>query len=104
MAIKKNITTEIRFTADVELENGNTIVKDVTIENAYIRVNTLWGNKSEVSFTVGHYQITQDNTLELVFIKEHKFMPNLEDGSENFIKQAYEYLKTLTEYAGALDC
>jgi hypothetical protein len=32
----------------------------------------------------------------------YKFAPNL-DGA-NFIKQAYEHLKTLPEFSGATDC
>lgn len=34
--------------------------------------------------------------------KSHLFTPNLE--GENFIKQGYEYLKTLPEFAGCVDC
>jgi hypothetical protein len=34
---------------------------------------------------------------------EYRFQPDLESG-DNYIKQAYEYLKTLPEFINAEDC
>ena len=36
--------------------------------------------------------------------KIYNFIPSVEDTSSNFIKQGYEYLKTLDEYADLVDC
>lgn len=32
------------------------------------------------------------------------FIPTVEEGSSNFIAQAYEHVKTLPEFADAVDC
>ncbi|PAD19119.1 hypothetical protein [Shouchella clausii] len=39
------------------------------------------------------------------FLKQsnYVFIPDLEDGAPNFIKQGYDYLKTLDEYKDAID-
>ena len=64
--------------------------------NSYIRVeNVVWTKSSanaNVSFT--------DNEKSIA--KSYTFTPNM-DG-QNFIKQAYEHLKTLPKFAGAVDC
>jgi|688.fasta_scaffold660510_2 hypothetical protein len=64
---------------------------------AQFKVSSLSGSKHNMSALVtgvvdGHQ----------VYTEEHFFVPNL-DG-HNFIKQAYEHLKTLPEFAGATDC
>jgi hypothetical protein len=62
----------------------------------YIKVESVSGTKDKVNCTVSY-------TGEKVkFQKSYEFQPNL-DG-ENFIKQAYMNLKTLPEFAGAIDC
>jgi hypothetical protein len=63
--------------------------------NCYIKIVRLDGNKENircvVSFSEG----------DIVFFKNYNFIPNMDGG--NFIKQAYEYLKTLPEFASAAD-
>jgi hypothetical protein len=39
---------------------------------------------------------------ELIERKVYEFTPNLEGA--NFIAQAYDHLKTLPEFSGAIDC
>ena len=55
------------------------------------------GNKAQVRAVVS---FTKDD--KRVGEKEYFYVPNM-DGS-NFIKQAYEHLKALPEFAGATDC
>lgn len=66
-------------------------------ENTYFKVNSLTGNKSLISATV--VGISNDTQ---VYTQGYSFIPDL-DGP-NFIKQAYEYLKTLPEFSNAIDC
>jgi hypothetical protein len=63
---------------------------------AYCRVDNLNGSKDLLHATVGFY-IGEARTDRKVY----DFTPAL-DG-DNFIKQAYEHLKTLPEFAGAAD-
>ena len=75
--------------------------KDITFENAYIKITNISGNKELEILTVSIYSDnTQNNLIE---IKEYNFIPNVENSAPNFIKQGYEYLKTLDEYKDVID-
>lgn len=65
--------------------------------NAYWKVTKLTGNKEQmiVEVTVFCNDVGVDKKAEF-------FTPSLT--GVNFIAQAYEYLKTLPEFAGAVDC
>jgi hypothetical protein len=78
------------------------IEKTVTIESAYIMVSRLEGSKEMLKFYISIYENASKEFL--ITSKEYEFTPSVEDGSENFIKQAYEHLKALPEYADAIDC
>lgn len=89
MALSKNIN----------LENG------LTVENAYIRIDSLAGNKDLLTITVNSYvsqEAFQDGKPYLEQ-KLYSFTPSVEEEAPNFIKQGYEYLKTLEEYQDAVD-
>jgi hypothetical protein len=90
MALCKNIT----------LENG------LTVENAYIRIASLSGTKYGLDITVHSYVSQQAYQDDKPFLerKIYSFVPDVGENSPNFIKQGYEYLKTLSEYQGAVDC
>lgn len=68
----------------------------MNIADAYIKVERVSGSKDMVTADV---IMTSGDMRQMVHCK---FAPNL-DGA-NFIKQAYEHLKTLPEFAGATDC
>ena len=87
MAIKKQITLKSNF--------GDNVV----FNDAYMKINTLSGDKNKIEFQL--YIFKQIDGL-LIERKLFSFVPNL-DGA-NFIKQGYEHLKTLPEFAGAIDC
>lgn len=71
------------------------------INNAYIRVDTVSGSKSRVTAYVVIGKKESDNCVNAQSLI-YSFVPNLDGG--NFIKQAYEHLKTLPEFTGAIDC
>ncbi len=85
MALKKTITTKDNFGIEV------------TIPEAYIKVESTLGNKNEQQIVVS---FTKNNAL--LNSKQYLFNPNM-DG-DNFIKQAYLHLKTLPEFSDATDC
>ena len=73
---------------------GNVILND-----GYCKVTNIIGSKEQIKFT-----LTVFNKQSNMIFKEsiYKFIPSMDGG--NFIKQAYEHLKTLPEFSGATDC
>lgn len=96
MALTK--TYRVAGKETVSTEFGVFSSQDVTVNlhNAYIKVESVSGGKDNVTATVS------TKIGENVKTKFYHYKPNL-DGS-NFIKQAYEHLKTLPEFADAVDC
>ena len=81
----------------VQTEYGLIETSEATIQmNSYVKVETVSGTKSEVSANVSF----SDGMKK--FIKTYNFAVDL-DG-ENYIAQAYKYLKTLPEFEDATDC
>jgi hypothetical protein len=95
MALNKNIeitaTSFLRYKG-LQLQNGEATISGM----AYIKVSSVAGNKEttscEVSFTLPN---------DITWSESYTFTPNM-DG-DNFIKQAYQHLKTLPEFADATD-
>jgi hypothetical protein len=65
---------------------------------AYIKVVAVSGNKSQIFATVNF------KGDEYEYSKEYEIPISVSDNSENFIKQAYNHLKTLEEFSGSVDC
>jgi hypothetical protein len=95
MAIKKimKISGETFFVAQGMTKKTADLVVD---KEAYIKVVSVSGTKNEASANVEAKTDIGSSYSAFVFI------PNM-DGP-NFIKQAYEHMKTLPEYSGAQDC
>jgi len=92
----KNILTSVQL-----VELSNTIDKTFTIQNAYYKIENLTGDKNKINITVSIYK---DNNKTVLFDrKSYSFIPNVTDIAKNFIKQGYEYLKTLDEYENAIN-
>ena len=70
------------------------------LHDAYIRVESINGTKNSLSFSVVAYN-KKDNDMEVAQNMFFVFAPEI--NGTNFIKQAYGYLKTLPEFAGAKD-
>jgi len=87
MALKQNITLKTNF--------GD----DVTFIDSYIKIEKLAGSKEQLGINVSFYKKQNE---QIVGNKNYLFAPSL-DG-KNFISQAYDHLKTLPEFAGAIDC
>jgi hypothetical protein len=87
------------------LQKTITLTNGLTATNAYVRIDTISGYKGELNISVNSYA-SQDAFVGGKGYLEQKlynFIPSVADGSTNFIKQGYEYLKTLDEYKDATD-
>ena len=93
MALKKTQTMQAQIVArtDFGVKDLNE-TRTVEIEK-YIKVERVEGDKTKVKAFV-----SQNGQL----LMETVFNVDLSGG--NFIKQAYDHLKTLPEFSGATDC
>jgi hypothetical protein len=96
MALSKTITLSGNSFLVVDLLNINLGQSEKTLEDCYIKVASVESDKAmglaQVAFCAG----------ETSFARSYPFTVDLE--GPNFIKQAYEHLKTLPEFEGAEDC
>lgn len=77
----------------------NNFEEKTTFRNAYIKVESISGSKENMVVKVIY--LKQKDEIK-VKRKDFSFIPDL--NGANFIKQAYEHLKTLPEFADAEDC
>lgn len=78
---------------------GKTIdYKGVVIANAYHRVWAVTLTKSQISFGLGTHASADADMIDST---SHACAYDI--AGDNPIKQAYQYLKTLPEFAGAAD-
>jgi len=89
MALQLNITKTTNF--------GDT----KSFNNSYCKVHSISGNKNSLTVNVKFYPDELQNIC--IDTKSYTFSPSVNDGSDNFVKQAYEYIKTLPEFTGATD-
>lgn len=88
------------------------LIKNITLENglvangSYVRIDTVSGYKGGIDLSVNSYvsQAAFNEGKAYIDQKMYSFTPSVDDNSPNFIKQGYEYLKTLDEYQDAIDC
>lgn len=73
--------------------------KDVTFSDAYAKVTSIQGTKDVI---VACFEFRPDAVGVPFAWGSESFVPSL-DG-DNFIRQAYLHLKTLPEFANAVDC
>ena len=97
MALRKLIETEGKVTIvtdDFSVENGTQKMSF----SVYVKVAGIYGTKNEVTANVN---FKGDNVS---FDKRYQVPVSVDTNSSNFIAQVYEHLKTLPEFAGAVDC
>jgi hypothetical protein len=71
------------------------------LTNCYCKVTQIVGDKTKINFKVAVMNeeknfVYQDETFG--------FDPSVDENAKNFIAQAYEHLKTLPQFASAVDC
>ena len=87
MALQMQITATLPFVGATELAS-------------YVRVESTHSTKHECTALVQQRHV--DGNGEIIRTDSYLFVPDL-DGP-NFIRQAYLHLKTLPEFANAVDC
>lgn len=95
MALKQNVTLKDTINSSIYGVDVSVPVEK-NIGDCYIKIVHIYGNKENLSFDAVYF-INDTATINKVY----SFVPTMED---NFIKQAYLYLKTLPEFADAIDC
>lgn len=106
LQINYNVNIEYETTQNIDILKQidstitNTTSKSIVINNSYIKINNFTGDKDKITIYVGMYD-KKDGTM--IMSKNYDFIPNISDSSSNFIKQGYEYLKTLDEFKSATD-
>lgn len=89
MAVLINVTTE----------------SGVTVEQAYARIDNVVGNKNGLTVYLNYYVNAEAANSHPPFMQTvHLFTPSQDDASVRWDKQAYEHIKQLPEFDGALDC
>jgi hypothetical protein len=73
--------------------------KEIEIKDAYLKVSGFNGDKSTLQVVV----TVQAASGKPIIDSNQISIPYVLDG-KNPIAQAYEYLKTLPDFAGAVDC
>jgi len=73
--------------------------RTLSFPDAYARIESINGGKAHIEANVVVRDAKDGAVLSTI---QAYFLPNL-DGP-NFIAQAYEHLKTLPEFEGAMDC
>jgi hypothetical protein len=102
MALKKDLA--IPVTVDyfgIQNAEGFGLSKQssVVVKDAYIKVLSVTADKSTIEIRVSVSKNANENAVHSF---QYSCPTNL--SGENFIKQAYDHLKTLQEFAGAVDC
>ena len=76
----------------------------IELDNAYLRVGSVSGNKNHLDVTVHTFAnktaATEGNSVISVYKTSFKPVGN----GKSWDAQAYDYLKTLPEFDGATDC
>ena len=102
MALSKDLDIEKMYYSGSVDENGaKDVLSKVTFyRGVYIKIDRLSGSKDKIELIVSY----RDTDGSLIKKTAFLFTPSVADGAENFIRQGYQYLKSLPEFAGAVDC
>ena len=102
LQIKKEKTHVYECFSIIKNDMPDVIEKQIEYPVCYAMIKSVSGDKSKISLKVVFYA---DNSKEqTIEYKQYTFTPSVADGSTNFIQQGYEHLKTLPEFADAVDC
>lgn len=87
------------LTKVTELESG------IIVEEAYIRVQGINGNKNILAVSLEVFASKQlcDEGKQPISYMSFTFVPDTSENSLRWDKQAYDHLKTLPEFAGSID-
>ena len=72
--------------------------KGITVTDAYLKVWQISGDKSQIKFGLGYFSTANSEMFD-----SKTFEMAYDIDGENSIRQAYEYLKSLPDFADAGD-
>jgi hypothetical protein len=72
--------------------------KGITVNDAYLKVWQIQGDKTEINFGLGYFASADSEMFD-----SKTFTMAYDIEGDNPIKQAYTYLKTLSDFADAGD-
>lgn len=102
LQIKKEKTNVYQCFSVIKNNMPDVIKKQIEYPTSYAMIKSVSGDKTKISLQVVFYaDSSKEQTIDY---KQYTFTPSVGDGSSNFIQQGYEYLKTLPEFADAVDC
>lgn len=87
------------------LLKDSTLESGIQVSQAYHRIDNVSGSKNLLFVQVNSYlsaEVFRNGKIALE-VKHYSFTPSTADDAQNFIKQAYEHLKTLTDFESAID-
>ena len=96
MALTKTYRVAGKETVSTEFGIFSSRCVNVDLHNAYIKVESVSASKDNATATVS------TKIGDGVKMRMYDFKPSM--NGTNFIKQAYEYLKTLPDFYDASDC
>lgn len=111
MALRLTITETVKTQASGSIIRSAAPTEIEIEQEFYCRVNKIYGSKHEVRFTLAY--LSEDGTDDdgnpvrgqtYASAKEFAFVPNNNQTAKNWLVQAYAHLKTLPEFADAVDC
>ena len=79
----------------------NNLGEKTIVENAYIKVNQVIFNKHQ---SLGVIEFKKSKDENVMTINNFEFQSIVGQNAKDAIAQGYEYLKTLPEFSGAVDC
>lgn len=84
----------------LELKSGT------ILSESYIKIIENGGNKEKQNIRIAFFNSETDyiGGKPAIDSELQSFVPDVSDTALNFIKQGYDYLKTLDEYKDAVDC
>ena len=86
------------------LQMDYTTNSNITVKDAYLKVQTIEGNKTKINVVVSVWKNEEASKTENMGVVG-QFHINFQPVNENrWDAQAYEYIKNLTEFSAAIDC
>jgi hypothetical protein len=81
------------------------LLNGIELKDGYFKIFNIMGDKNMLSLNVQIYFSKEhcDNTGIPIAGDSYSFKPAVLNESENFLKQGYDYLKTLPEFKDAID-
>ena len=101
MGLQMNINLPVGTNLNFKYTDFTLCTKDTEeiLNNAYIKINNLNGDKTKINLQIGIYD-KKDG--KLIMCDTYEFTPDISSTAKNFLTQGYEQLK-VNKYTSAVD-